>query len=118
MPVLPFIEDTPENIIGIVRQAREAKAKFIYPAFGVTLRENQREWYYEKLNQIFPGEGLVEKYQKHFGNRYECRSPKARQLWKIFSEECQKAGILYNMKDIIASYKRPYKVEQLSLFDL
>ena len=118
MPVLPFIEDTDENILGIIRQAKEAGARFIYPAFGVTLRENQREWYYEKLNQIFPGEGLVEKYQKRFGNMYECRSPRARHLWKIFSEECHRAGLLYNMKDIISSYKRPYKMEQLSLFDL
>lgn len=118
MPVLPFIQDTDENIRGIVGMAKEAGARFIYPAFGVTLRDNQREWYYEKLNRLFPGEGLVERYQKRFGNSYECRSPRARQLWNVFEAECQKAGILYRMKDIISSYRRPYKVEQLSLFDL
>lgn len=118
MPVLPFLEDSDENIRGIVRMAGEAGAKFIYPAFGVTLRENQREWYYDKLNRLFPGEGLAEKYQKRFGNSYECRSPRVRQLWKVFTEECQSAGILYKMSDIISSYKRPYRIEQLSLFDL
>ena len=117
MPVLPFLEDSDENIREIVRKAHEAGAKFIYPAFGMTLRENQRDWYYERLNQLFPGEGLAEKYQKRFGNSYECRSPRVRQLWKVFEKECQEAGILYKMSDIISSYKRPYRMEQLSLFD-
>ncbi|GAA0792624.1 radical SAM protein [Clostridium sp. AF19-22AC] len=118
MPVLPFIEDTDENICEIVRMAGEAGARFIYPAFGMTLRDNQREWYYEKLNCLFPDKDLVTRYQKRFGNSYECRSPRARQLWRVFEEECKKAGVLYRMKDIISSYRRPYKVEQLSLFDL
>lgn len=118
MPVLPFIEDTDENILAIVHKAKESGAKFIYPAFGVTLRDNQREWYYEKLNQIFPGEGLAAKYQKHFRNAYECRSPRIRQLRNLFEQECRNAGILYRMNDIISSYKRPYQLEQLSLFDL
>lgn len=117
MPVLPFLEDSDENVKEIVSKASDAGAKFIYPAFGMTLRENQRDWYYEKLEQLFPGQGLPLQYQKKFGTSYECRSPRARQLWKVFSESCQKAGILYKMSDIISNYKRPYKVEQLSLFD-
>lgn len=118
MPVLPFLEDSDENITQIVRCAKEAGAKFIYPAFGVTLRNNQREWYYEKLNEIFPEENLVKKYQERFGNAYECRSPRARQLWKVFQKECQAAGILYRMEDIVSNYKQPYRTKQLSLFDL
>lgn len=118
MPVLPFLEDSDQNIRQIIAMAQAAGAKFIYPAFGMTLRENQRTWYYQKLEQLFPNQGLAKRYEERFGSRYECRSPRARQLWKIFAEECQKAGILYQMKDIIASYKRPYKMEQLSLFDL
>lgn len=117
MPVLPYIEDSDENIYQIIQMAKVAGAKFIYPAFGVTLRANQREWYYEKLDQLFPGEGLAEKYRKRFGNAYECRSPRVKQLWKVFEEECKAAGILYKMKDIISSYKRPYQVQQLNLFD-
>lgn len=118
MPVLPFLEDSDENIRRIVHMAGEAGAKFIYPAFGVTLRENQREWYFDRLNHLFPGEQIAEKYQKKFGYSYECRSPRSRQLWKVFTKECQDAGILYQMQDIISSYKRPYQLEQLSLFDL
>lgn len=118
MPVLPFLEDSKENISEIILRADDAGAKFIYPAFGMTLRDTQREWYYDKLNKIFPGKGLVEKYQKQYGNYYECRSPKAKMLWYYFAEECEKRGIVYKMQDIISQYKRAYKIEQLSLFDL
>ena len=72
MPVLPFIEDNRENIGEIVRRAQMSGTKFIYPAFGMTLRGNQREWYYRKLNELFPGEGLAEAYQKKYGGAYEC----------------------------------------------
>ena len=54
MPVLPFITDTKENILGIVERARENGARFIYPAFGVTLRANQREYFYDRLEERFP----------------------------------------------------------------
>lgn len=118
MPVLPFLEDSEENVLAIVRRAHEAGARFIYAAFGVTLRNNQREWYLDRLEEIFPGEGLSERYLKRYRNSYECRSPKAAKLWSIFSRECEKYGILYQMKDIIHSYKKDYQMSQLSLFDI
>lgn len=118
MPVLPFLEDTEENIKKIVKETAAAGGKFIYPAFGVTLRGNQREWYFSKLNELFPDAGLVPKYIKRFGNNYECRSPIAKKLWGIFCAECHKYGIRYQMKDIISGYKQKYEVSQLSLFDL
>ena len=115
MPVLPFIEDHEDNIGEIVRRAEAAGARFIYPAFGMTLRGNQRAWYYQKLNELFPGKGLAEAYQKRYGQYYECISPKAGKLWKFFAEECQKRKIAYRMEDIISQYRRPYKVEQMTL---
>lgn len=118
MPVLPFLEDNKENILTIIERAEQAGAKFIYPAFGVTLRNNQREWYYDKLNTLFPGEGYVEKYQKQYGTYYECRSPKAKELWNFFEKECTQRKIYYRMKDIIYAYKHSYKIEQMNLFDL
>ncbi|MFW2489299.1 SPL family radical SAM protein [Clostridium chromiireducens] len=114
MPVLPFLEDNEENIEGIVKLAYENGAKFIYPAFGVTLRQNQRDWYYKKLDERFPG--IKQKYIEEFGNNYECRSPKAKVLWKLFEMECDRFGILYSMNDIIESYKKGYENDQLSLF--
>ena len=115
MPVLPFIEDNRDNIGEIIRRAEEAGARFIYPAFGMTLRGNQRVWYYQKLDELFPGEGLIEAYQKKYGEYYECISPNAKKLWEYFSEECRKRQIVYRMEDIISQYKRPYKVTQMTL---
>ncbi|MDF2506016.1 radical SAM protein, partial [Clostridium sp.] len=54
-PVLPFLEDNSDNIKGIIRLAHENGGKFIYSNLGVTLRQNQREWYYKKLDEYFPG---------------------------------------------------------------
>lgn len=118
MPVLPFLEDNEANILGIVKAAHEAGARFIYADFGVTLRDRQREWYFHQLEQIFPGQNLAVRYGKTYGNRYACPSPKAKSLWKVFAEECQRCKILYTMKDIICAYKRGYEENrQLSLFD-
>lgn len=116
MPVLPFIEDNEENINSIIKLAHENGAKFIYPAFGVTLRQNQREWYYNNLDKYFPS--IKEKYIAHFGDSYKCLSPKAKELWSLFQNECDRYGILYKMNDIVKDYKHGYGDAQLSLFDL
>lgn len=117
MPVLPFLEDSEENVLSVVRAAHETGAKFIYPAFGMTLRSNQREWYFDRLKEVFPEQDLASQYIKRYGNRYQCTSPNAKKLWQVFSAECERYGILYRMDDIIHSYKKPYQVTQLSLFD-
>lgn len=114
MPVLPFIEDNAENISGIIRLASENGAKFIYPAFGVTLRQNQRDWYYRKLDEIFPH--LKEKYARQYGNSYECHSPSSNELWQLMKSECDRLGMLYKMDDIIRAYKKGYSNDQLRLF--
>ncbi len=116
MPILPFIEDTEENIRTIVRRAHECGVKCIYPWFGVTLRANQREHFFDRLDKCFPGGGLKQRYISYFGNRYECLSPNYRRLWKAFTEECSRFGILYEMKSIISAYKRGYGDMQLSFF--
>ncbi|WP_088186762.1 radical SAM protein [Desulfosporosinus sp. FKA] len=115
MPILPFIEDTEDNVGQIIEFAQRSGAKFIYPAFGVTLRQNQRDWYYEKLDELFPS--AKENYIKIYGNAYECRSLKTTELWSLFQDKCNKYGILYKMKDIIKEYRKPYQTAQLSLFD-
>ncbi len=114
MPVLPFIEDNEANIIEIIRHAHENGARFIYAAFGVTLRMNQRDWYYSKLDELFPKK--KELYIKEFGDTYQCHSPRAKQLSAVFKEECRRYGLLYKMEDIISEYKRGYYDRQLSLF--
>ena len=114
-PVLPFITDSEEDIKELVRLAHENGAKFIQTYMGMTLRENQRDYYYEQLDKHF--KGLKEKYIKYYGEKYNCPVPNYKRLYKIFTDECDKYGILYNMEDIIKVYKKEIKeTEQMSLF--
>ena len=117
MPVLPFLEDSEEQVLAVVRKAAEAGARFVYPALGMTLRQNQRDYYYAQLERLFPGEGLVERYRKTYGDRYECYSQNVRQLWRAFAAECDRLGLLYQMKHIISAVTRGYGDRQLSFFD-
>lgn len=116
MPVLPFLEDNVENVLSVVDAAADAGAKFIYPAFGMTLRDRQRAYYYERLVQSFPG--VKERYEKQYGDRYWCTSPRAKELWAAFSQRCGERGLLYEMKHIISGAKRPYGDTQLTFFDM
>lgn len=117
MPILPFINDTEENIRSIVKKAYESGAKFVCAyGFGVTLRDRQRQHYYEKLVKEFPNSNLVRTYIDTFGNSYGNGSIHAKDLWRIFKEECNKYGLLYRMNDIIDDYKNRYYGTQLTLF--
>ncbi|WP_066894827.1 radical SAM protein [Clostridium nigeriense] len=116
MPILPFINDSEENIISIVRMAKKCGAKFVYPLFGVTLRNNQRDYFFKALDKNFYG--VKEEYLNVFGYEYLCLSPNANYLYKILSDECKKLDILYKMKDIVEDYKKGYFNEQISLFDI
>jgi hypothetical protein len=71
---------------------------------GVTLRENQREYFYDKLDEHFTG--LRERYIKTFGDQYVCHSLN-KKLALVHQEACQKYGLLYKMPDIIRAYKNP-----------
>lgn len=116
MPILPFLEDTPENIRDIVNRAADAGARFIYPAIGMTCRSGQREYFYQKLEEAFPGQRLAARYQRQFGSRYQCTSPKARALWDVFQKECTRRGLLYSMGRIVTASRRGHASDQLSLF--
>jgi DNA repair photolyase len=114
MPILPFINDTDSNILQIVKQAKQCGVRYIYPAFGVTLRQNQRDYYYEQLDRHFPG--LKQKYIQTFGERYICDSLDARRLSHLFQQECDNLKIITKMSDIIADYQSGVGDEQLKLF--
>ena len=114
MPLLPYINDTADNVLAIVRQAKESGARFVYPSFGLTLRANQRLYYFDQLDRLFPG--LKEIYQQHFGYKYSCLSPHTRKLWPLFQAECERFGLLYKMNDIIWHYKLNYTDRQPTLF--
>lgn len=116
MPVLPFLEDSDEGVLAVVEQAARAGARFIYPAFGVTMRQGQREYFLDGLEQAFPGQGLKARYLKRYGDRYQCASPRARALWEVFTQACRERGVLYEMKSIIRAATFRYEDRQLTFF--
>lgn len=93
-PILPFLNDTEENLRGLLDYCFGAGVEAIVNfGMGVTLREGNREYFYAQLDQRFPG--MRERYVQAFGNRYECPSPNAPQLERIFREECRRRGVLW-----------------------
>ena len=113
-PVLPFVTDNEEDIKRLVYLAHESGAKFIHTYMGMTLRDNQRDYYLERIDKLFPG--MMNRYFKCYQERYDCTVLSAKHLYEVFKNECKKYGILYNMKDIIKAYKIKGKDEQISLF--
>ena len=119
-PILPFINDTEENLRGILNYCIEAKVYgIICFGMGLILREGNREYFYEQLDKKFPS--LKEKYIQKYGNRYEVTSPNNNKLMKIFYEECRKNHIESNPNKIF-EYMREFPVkeinEQLSIFNI
>ena len=114
-PILPFINDTEENIRGILNYCIEAKVKGILCfGMGLTLREGDREYYYAKLDEHFPG--LKKDYQRIYGNDYSLVSPNNDKLMKIFLEECKKHQILSDVDEIFKYIGEFESNEQLTLF--
>lgn len=117
-PILPYINDTQENVEGILKYCVDAGVHGIMCFnMGMTLREGDREYYYRKLDQYFPG--MKEKYIHDFGNAYEISSPNDRELMKLFRDTCRKHHILYTPEQCfryIQEYEEKGGFEQLSLF--
>ncbi len=113
-PILPFINDTEDNIRKLVNEAAFNGAHFVIPYFGVTLRENQRDYFYQQLDGLFPG--LKERYIKSYGIKYQCISPNEKKLWNVFLEACNYYKLPYRMSDIILGLKQSNGLRQLSLF--
>ncbi len=86
MPVLPFLTDNEPNLRRIVAQAADSGAGYILAAFGLTLRDRQREYFYRQLETSFPG--LKAKYQRAYGNRYSAPAQNAKRLAASFNELC------------------------------
>lgn len=117
MPILPYVNDNEENIKKIVKRTAEVGGKFIFAyGFGVTLRDRQREFFYKNLSNKFLDKSLIKKYKDTYGNSYECPSPNIKKLYKVFTNECNKYGIIYNMEEIILAYKKDYYNEQITWF--
>lgn len=118
-PILPFINDTEDNISGILDMCIEANVYgIICFGMGLTLREGNREYFYEKLDSLFPK--LKDKYIRTYGNQYIIESPNNNYLMKLFYNKCSKSGIICNNQQIfqyLSTFEEKSYFEQLSLFN-
>ena len=116
-PILPFINDTEENVSAILNECVRVGVKGVIDfGMGMTLREGDREYYYAALDRHFPG--LKECYIRRYGNAYELPSPNARELTGILRRICGEAGILSDPEACFRYlHELPEKDLQLSMFD-
>lgn len=115
-PILPFLNDTPENVRGIIDYCIEAGVKGIINfGMGLTLREGNREYFYAQLDRHFPG--LKEQYIRTYGNAYDIPSPRDQELLKLFHDTCEAHGIWHDNDTIFRYMSRlEEKTDQLSFF--
>ena len=117
-PILPFINDTEENVTSILNECIRVGVKGVIDfGMGLTLREGDREYYYAALDKHFPG--MKERYISRYGNAYELPSPKAVELKEIFQRICRENNILSSPDECFKyMHELPEKYWQMSLFDL
>lgn len=119
-PVLPFINDTMENIDGLLKICVDCGVKGIitFGGLGVTLRDGDRQYSYRKLDEHFPG--MKQRYVRTFGNQYICPSPRSPELLERVYSVCDAHGIMRDT-DAIFEYLHAYEERmagtQLSLFE-
>ncbi|HAG12553.1 MAG TPA: radical SAM protein [Ruminococcus sp.] len=115
-PVLPFLNDTEENISAILHACRDVGVKGIMAfGMGLTLRDGDREYYYAALDRHFPA--LKERYIRTYGNAYLLPSPHEAGLMKLFTTFCKQNNIMHTPEECFAylqAFPEPY--QQMSLF--
>ena len=118
-PILPFINDTEENLRGILDYCVRAKVYgVICFGMGLTLREGNREYFYRQLDRLFPG--LKEKYIRLYGNRYQIESPNGPGLMELFHKICEENHLVHDNDEIfryLQTFEEKRQAVQLSLFD-
>ena len=98
-PFLPFINDTEENIRGLSDYCADAGVYGILCwGIGMTLRDGSRDYFYQKLDEHFPG--LKSVYQKKYGNSYQITSDNNAQLMKILRATCARRNIVLGVDNL------------------
>ena len=116
-PFLPFINDTKENIDGLLKYCIDAKVRgIICFGIGLTLRDGDREYFYSRLDKHFPN--MKERYIYTYGNSYQLTSSNNNVLMNRISEVCRNHGIMFGVENVFSYlHKFESKAEPLSLFD-
>ncbi|MBN1967096.1 MAG: radical SAM protein [Anaerolineae bacterium] len=91
MPVLPLIEDDAANIRGVIEGTAAHGAEYVLPGMGMTLRDRQRAYYYDRLDRHFPG--LRAEYERRFGDRYHAPARDEKRLYALVEELCARHGL-------------------------
>ena len=117
-PILPFINDTEDNITAILNECARVGVKGIINfGMGLTLREGDREYYYAALDRHFPR--MKEQYIKQYGNAYELPSPNAKELMGLLQRICKEKGMLSTPDECFRfMHELPDKYRQMSIFDM
>ncbi len=117
-PILPFINDTEENITAILNECVRVGEKGIIDfGLGLTLREGDREYYYAALDRHFPG--MKERYIETYGNAYVLPSPNTKELTAVFKRICRDNGIMCTPDECFGFMQNlPEKYQQMSIFDV
>ncbi len=117
-PILPYINDTEENVLSILKECARVGVKGIIDfGMGLTLREGDREYYYAALDKHFPG--LKQKYAERYGNAYEVPSPNSWKLMRCLRDFCKKNGMMYTPDECFKYMNDlPDKYQQMSIFDI
>ncbi|MCL2847812.1 MAG: radical SAM protein [Firmicutes bacterium] len=125
-PTLPFLTDKPQQVIDLLKKAKDSGAKFVMAYFGLTLRIGSRDYFFDSLDKLQKDDLIPkdtkEKYIKRYGTRYICNIPSQKTVIKIFKEHCEKLGLLYQFGDIVKDYQKGYSFNplksQMSIFDM
>ena len=120
-PILPFINDTEENIAGLMEICARTGVKGVvtFDGLGLTLRDGDREYYYRKLDEHFPG--MARRYAQRYGNAYVLPAPESQRLMGIVRGECERNGILWDTGEVfeyLHAFEDPQAGTQLSMFDI
>ena len=117
-PILPFINDTEENITSIMNECVRTGVKGIIDfGMGLTLREGDREYYYAALDKHFPG--MKQRYIRTYGNSYELPSPDAKELTAVYKKICRENDMMSTPDECFRYMgELPDKHSQISIFDL
>lgn len=119
-PILPFINDTEQNVTGILDMCIEANVYgIICYGMGLTLREGNREYFYEQLDRLFPDR--KEQYMRCYGNQYIIESPNNNRLMELFVQTCRQHGIIHDNEKIfqyLHTFEEKSHADQISLLDV
>ena len=115
-PVLPYLTDSKEDLLEIIENAKCVHADYIFSDMKVTLRDKQRDFYYQKLDQLFPGISYY--YRRIYNNRYHCEIKSWKENYELLKKNCIQYELLYQIDDLIQlvqKHKKEYC--QMSLFE-